>query len=233
MFNRIVTFCSLLFVLSSLLAAQTKSPWKYDTTFYNKMQRREIGPFRAGRWVAVASHKDQPLTFYFGATGGGVWKTEDGGNTWINVSDKFFKVGIIGALAVAESDPNVIYAGTGEACIRGNAMPGEGVYKSVDAGKTWKFVGLKDAQTISKIRVHPKDDDLVYVAAFGHVFGSNPERGVYRSKDGGKNWERILFKNDSTGVVALAIAPNNPRILYAAFWQANRNPWSMSSGGAG
>jgi photosystem II stability/assembly factor-like uncharacterized protein len=233
MFNRIVTFCSLLFVLSSLLAAQTKSPWKYDTTFYNKMQWREIGPFRAGRSVAVASHKDQPLTFYFGATGGGVWKTEDGGNTWINVSDKFFKVGIVGALAVAESDPNVIYAGTGEACIRGNAMPGEGVYKSVDAGKTWKFIGLKDAQTISKIRVHPKDDDLVYVAAFGHVFGSNSERGVYRSKDGGKNWEKILFKNDSTGVVDLAIDPNNPRILYAAFWQANRNPWSMSSGGAG
>ncbi|MBI1807820.1 MAG: glycosyl hydrolase [Ignavibacteria bacterium] len=219
----------LLLVLSTPLSAQ----FKYDTTLYNKMQWREIGPFRAGRSIAVASHKDQPLTFYFGATGGGVWKTDDGGNTWINVSDKFFKIGIVGALVVAESDPNVLYAGTGEACIRGNAMPGEGVSKSEDAGKTWKFIGLKDAQTISKVRVHPKDENLVYVAALGHVFGLNSERGVYRSKDGGKTWQRILFKNDSTGAVDLAIDPNNPRILYVALWQAYRNPWSMSSGGAG
>jgi photosystem II stability/assembly factor-like uncharacterized protein len=197
------------------------------------MQWREIGPFRAGRSVAVAGHPDQPLTFYFGATGGGVWKTEDGGNTWINITDKDFKIGIVGALAVAESDPNVIYAGTGEACIRGNVMPGEGIYKSVDAGKTWKFMGLGEAQTISKIRVHPKDDNLVYVAAFGHVFGANKERGIYRSKDGGKSWEKVLFKNDSTGAVDLALDPTNPRIIYAALWQANRNPWSMTSGGRG
>ena len=223
----LLALCSLLFALSA--AAQ----FQYDTSLYGKMQWREIGPFRAGRSVAVAGHKDQPLTFYFGATGGGVWKTEDGGNAWINVSDKFFKIGIVGALAVAESDPNVIYAGTGEACIRGNAMPGEGVYKSEDAGKTWKFTGLKDAQTISKIRVHPKDENLVYVAALGHVFGTNPDRGVYRSKDGGKSWQKILFKNDSTGAVDLALDPNNPRILYAAMWQANRNPWSMTSGGKG
>jgi photosystem II stability/assembly factor-like uncharacterized protein len=215
---------------ASLLAQRG---FKYDTTLYNKMQWREIGPFRAGRSIAVAGHKDQPLTFYFGATGGGVWKSEDGGITWINVSDGFFKVGIVGALAVAESDPNVIYAGTGESCIRGNAMPGEGIYKSEDAAKTWKFIGLKDAQTISKIRVHPKDENIVYAAALGHVFGPNPERGVYRSKDGGKNWQKVLFKNDSTGAVDLAIDPNNPRILYAAMWQAYRNPWSMSSGGKG
>jgi len=229
------------FILYSLLALFVALPgglvaqhsFKYDTTLYNKMQWREIGPFRAGRSIAVAGHKDQPLTFYFGATGGGIWKTEDGGNAWLNVSDGFLKIGIVGALAVAESDPNVIYAGTGEACIRGNAMPGEGVYKSDDAGKTWKFIGLKDAQTISKIRVHPRDENVVYAAALGHVFGPNMERGVYRSRDGGKTWQKILFKNDSTGAVDLAIDPNNPRILYAAMWQAGRNPWSMSSGGRG
>src|SRR5207249_2383247 len=128
---------------------QSNGSFKYDTTLYNKMFWREIGPFRAGRSVAVAGHKDHPLTYYFGATGGGVWKSEDGGITWINMSDKYFKLGIVGALAVAGSDPNIVYAGTGEACIRGNAMPGEGVYKSADAGKSWKFTGLKEAQTIS------------------------------------------------------------------------------------
>lgn len=222
------------FSLCLILALNTSSAQlQYDTLLYNKMQWREIGPFRGGRSVAVAGHKDQPSTFYFGATGGGIWKTEDAGNTWLNISDGHLKVGIVGALAVAESDPNVIYAGTGEACIRGNAMPGEGMYKSDDAGKTWKSIGLKDAQTISKVRVHPKNEDLVYVAALGHVFGANKERGVYRSKDGGKSWEKILFKNDSTGAVDLAIDPLNPRIMYAALWQAYRNPWSLSSGGKG
>lgn len=217
--------------MSSLLVAQ--SSFTFDTTLYNKMQWREIGPFRGGRSVAVAGHKDQPYTFYFGATGGGVWKTEDGGDTWINASDGQLSVGIVGALAVAESDPNVIYAGTGEACIRGNAMPGEGVYKSDDAGKSWKFIGLKNAQTISKVRVHPRDENLVYAAALGHPFGANSDRGVYRSKDGGKLWEKVLFKNDSTGAVDLVIDPSNPRILYAAMWQAYRNAWSMTSGGKG
>lgn len=220
-------------VIVSSSYAQSGSSLPIDTSLYGKLRWREIGPFRAGRSVAVAGHKDQRLTFYFGATGGGVWKTSDGGNRWVNVSDGFFKVGIVGALDVAESDPNVIYAGTGEACIRGNAMPGEGAYKSDDAGKTWTFVGLKDAQTISKIRIDPKDANLVYVAAFGHVFGSNSERGVYRSKNGGKTWERILYKNEKTGAVDLAIDPNNPRVLYAALWEAYRNPWTMSSGGPG
>jgi len=177
-----------LFSIEPVLARQ-KSSMKFDTTLYRGLQWREIGPFRGGRSIAVAGHKDQPWTYYFGATGGGIWKTEDGGVTWLNVSDGFLKIGIIGALAVAESDPNVIYAGTGEACIRGNTMPGEGMYKSLDAGKTWKFIGLGEAQTISEVIVHPKNADLVYVAAFGHVFGSNPERGVYRSTDGGTTWK--------------------------------------------
>lgn len=213
--------------------SRQKSTLKYDTTLYRAMQWREIGPYRGGRSVAVAGHTNQPYTYYFGATGGGVWKTEDGGNTWLSVSDGYFKVGIIGALAVAESDPNVIYAGTGEACIRGNAMPGEGIYRSVDAGKTWIFAGLSEAQTISEIIVHPKNADLVYAAAFGHVFGPNPDRGVYRSSDGGKTWKKVLYKNDKTGAVDLVFDPLNPRVLYAAMWEAYRNPWSMSSGGPG
>jgi photosystem II stability/assembly factor-like uncharacterized protein len=214
-------------------AQQSKSTLKYDTTLYSKMQWREIGPFRGGRSIAVAGHTDQPYTYYFGATGGGIWKTEDGGNTWINVSDGYLKVGIVGALAVAESDPAVIYAGTGESCIRGNTIPGEGLYKSVDAGKTWKLAGLAGAQTISEIVVHPKNEDLVYVAAFGHVFGPNQERGVYRSKDGGKTWEKILYINDKTAAADLVMDPFNPRVLYAGMWEAYRTPWSMVSGGAG
>ena len=214
-------------------AQPTRSTLKYDTTLYSKMQWREIGPFRGGRSIAVAGHKDQPYTYYFGATGGGIWKTADGGNTWMNVSDGFLKVGIVGALAVAESDPNVIYAGTGESCIRGNTIPGEGMYKSMDAGKTWKFIGLGEAQTISEIVVHPENADLVYAAVFGHVFGSNPERGIYRSKDGGKTWEKILFINDKTAASDIVLDPLNARVIYAALWEAHRTPWSMSSGGAG
>ena len=213
--------------------AQQKTMLKYDTLLYNKMQWREVGPFRGGRSIAVAGHKDQPMVYYFGATGGGIWKTDDGGVTWFNVSDGFLKVGIIGALAVAESDPNIIYAGTGEACIRGNTIPGEGIYKSDDAGKTWKLAGLAEAQTISEIVVHPKDADIVYAAAFGHVFGSNPERGIYRSNDGGKTWKKVLYKDDKTGGIDIVLDPFNPRVVYAALWQAVRGPWSMSSGGPG
>jgi photosystem II stability/assembly factor-like uncharacterized protein len=212
---------------------RTTATLKYDTLLYNKMQWREIGPFRGGRSIAVAGHRSQPYTYYFGATGGGIWKTEDGGVNWRNVSDGFLKVGIVGALAVAESDPNVIYAGTGEACIRGNTMPGEGIYKSEDAGKTWKYVGLAEAQTISEIVVHPRDENLVYAAVFGHVFGTNPERGIYRSTDGGKTWKKVLYKDDKTGGIDIVLDPFNPRVIYAALWEASRNPWSMSSGGPG
>lgn len=225
-----------LFILTATdtLAQQRQvSTLKYDTLLYNKMQWREIGPFRGGRSIAVAGHRNQPYTYYFGATGGGIWKTDDGGVNWMNVSDGFLKVGIVGALAVAESDPNVIYAGTGEACIRGNTMPGEGIYKSEDAGKTWKYVGLAEAQTISEIIVHPKDANLVYAAVFGHVFGSNPDRGIYRSTDGGKTWKKILYKDVKTGGIDIVFDPFNPRVIYAALWEASRNPWSMTSGGPG
>jgi len=233
LFSLMTFLIVLLLPADRTIARQGKSTIKIDTALYDKMEWREIGPFRGGRSIAVAGQKDQPYTYYFGATGGGIWKTEDGGDTWVNVSDGYLKLGIVGALEVAPSDPNVIYAGTGEACLRGNAMPGEGMYKSYDAGKTWNYIGLAEAQTISKIRVDPRNEDLVYAAVLGHAFGPNPERGVYRSKDGGKTWQRVLYKDDKTGAVDLVIDPKNSRVIYAALWEVTRSPWSMTSGGPG
>lgn len=194
---------------------------------------RCIGPHRGGRVVAVVGHPDDPMVFYFGACAGGVWKTEDGGTTWWNISDGFFGTAAVGAIAIAASDPNVLYVGTGEACIRGNVSHGDGVYKSTDGGRTWVNVGLRDTRHIAKIRVHPQDPDLVYVAALGHAFGPNEERGVFRSRDGGRTWERVLFRDAQTGAIDLVMDPRNPRILYAALWQARRWPWKLESGGPG
>ena len=206
---------------------------RYDQSLYKAMQWRSIGPFRGGRVTAVVGIPAQPYTYYFGATGGGVWKTEDGGLNWKCVSDGFFKTGSVGAIAVAESDPNVVYVGMGEAPIRGNVSHGDGVYKSLDAGKTWAPIGLSDTRQISRIRIHPRNSDLVYVAALGHVYGPNEERGVFRSKDGGKTWEKILFRNHKTGAIDLILDPLNPRVIYAALWEAYRTPYSLTSGGSG
>jgi photosystem II stability/assembly factor-like uncharacterized protein len=197
------------------------------------MKFRCIGPYRGGRVTAVTGVRAQPLTFYMGATGGGVWKTNDGGGMWEPVSDKDFKTGSVGALAVAPSDPNVVYVGMGEAPIRGNVTHGDGVYKSMDAGKTWQNVGLAATSQISAIRVHPKNADLVYVAAQGKVWASNGDRGVYRSEDGGKTWKKVLYVDEKTGAADLSMDPSNPRVLYAAFWQVFRRPWTMESGGEG
>jgi photosystem II stability/assembly factor-like uncharacterized protein len=197
------------------------------------LEWRSIGPFRGGRVVAVAGDPKDDQTFYMGSTGGGVWKTTDGGIFWENISDGFFRRASVGAIAVAESDPNVIYVGMGEATIRGNVSHGDGVYRSTDAGKTWAHCGLGETRNIGKVRVHPTNPDLVYVAAFGHAHGPNPERGVYRSKDGGKNWERVLFRNERTGAIDLTIDPNNPRVLFAALWEAYRGPHELISGGPG
>ncbi len=206
---------------------------QYDTSLYRGLMWREVGPFRGGRVTAVAGSAAQPLVYYMGGTGGGVWKTVDGGLTWQPVSDKFFTAGSVGALAVAPSDANVVYAGTGESPIRGNLSPGDGLYKSSDAAKTWKKIGLADAGQIAHVEVHPQNADLAYVAVLGHAFGPNPTRGVFRTKDGGRTWEKILFRNDSTGAIALVLDPVNPRILYAGLWQAVRRPWELVSGGAG
>ena len=199
---------------SSATGDRSVSPDSTSTKPFEGLEFRNIGPFRGGRVTAVAGVRGQALVYYQGATGGGVWKTSDGGSNWQPVSDKFFKTGSVGAIGVSESDPNVVYVGMGEAPIRGNVSHGDGVYKSTDAGKTWVNVGL------------------VYVAALGHVWGPNPDRGIFRSKDGGKTWEKVLFVSDRTGASDLCMDPNNPRILYAGFWQVHRQPWTLESGGA-
>jgi photosystem II stability/assembly factor-like uncharacterized protein len=203
-----------------------------DPALWKPLEWRELGPYRGGRCAAVTGLANDRSTYYFGATGGGVWKTTDAGKTWKNVSDGFFG-GSIGSVAVSDWDPNVIYVGGGEETIRGNVSPGDGVWKSTDAGRTWQHMGLEDSQHIPRIRIHPKNPDLVYAAVLGHAFGPNETRGVYRSRDGGAHWERILFVNNQTGAVDLAMDPTNPRILYASFWHMIRTPYSMESGGPG
>ena len=204
-----------------------------DPLLLRGLEWRSIGPTLGGRVTAVSGVVGQPSVYYFGGTGSGVWKSADNGVSWRPIADGQLGTGSVGAIAVSESDPNVIYVGMGEACIRGNVSHGDGVYKSTDAGKTWTHVGLADARQIGKIRVHPRDPDLVYVAALGHAFGPNHERGVFRSRDGGATWKNVLSVNDSTGAVDLALDPRNARILYAGCWQAVRTPWSLESGGRG
>ncbi len=194
---------------------------------------RCIGPPRGGRVVAVAGDPKDRSVFYFGACAGGVWKTTDGGTYWRCVSDGYLGSAAIGALAVAPSDPNVIYAGTGETEIRLDVSYGDGVYKSTDAGRTWRHLGLRETRFVGRIHIHPQDPDLVYVAALGDVFGANEERGVFRSEDGGKTWRKVLYRDADSGAVDLSMDPHNPRILFAGFWQTRRNFWNLSSGGPG
>ncbi|MGO9269814.1 MAG: VPS10 domain-containing protein [Terriglobia bacterium] len=202
-----------------------------DNTFKG-MQYRLIGPFRGGRVLAVTGVAADPNVYYFGAVSGGVWKTTDGGVNWTPLFDKE-TISSIGSIALAPSDPNVIYVGTGEACIRGNISYGDGVYKSVDGGKTWTNVGLKDTRQIGKVVVDPRNPDIVLVAALGHAYGPNEERGVFRSTDGGKTWQKVLYKDNKTGAIDVAFDPSNSHILFAALWEAHRTPYSLESGGPG
>ena len=199
---------------------------------FKGMKYRLIGPFRGGRSLTAAGIPGDPTTYYFGATGGGVWKSTDAAMTWSPVFDKE-GTAAIGSIAVASSNHNIIYAGTGEACIRGNISHGDGVYRSLDGGKTWKNTGLRDSRAIGKVIVNPTNPDVVFVAALGHPYGSNTERGIFRTTDGGKTWERVLYKDENTGGIDVAFDPHNSNILFAALWQARRTSWSMSSGGPG
>ena len=203
----------------------------FDGALFKAMKYRQIGPFRGGRVTAVTGIPDDIFTYYMGATGGGVWKTTDAGQSWKNVSDGHINVGSIGAIAVSESDPNVVYVGTGSACPRGNVSIGDGIYKSTDAGKTWKHIGLKKAGQVARIRIHPTNPDLVYAAVLGNIFGPNPERGVFRSQDGGTSWEKVLYIDERTGASDLAMSATNPRILFAGMWQVERKPWTLIDGG--
>ena len=205
----------------------------FDEKLYNSIQWRGIGPFRGGRSAAVTGVPGKPLLYYMGATGGGVWRTQDGGQSWSNISDGYFG-GSIGAVAVAESDPNVIYVGGGEVTVRGNVSFGYGMWKSEDAGKTWREIpGFEDARHIVKIRIHPKNPDIVYAAVLGDLYQSNDNRGVFKSTDGGATWKKTLFANADAGATDLTFDPNNPRILYASTWRIRRTPYSLSSGGEG
>ncbi|HYL73825.1 MAG TPA: glycosyl hydrolase [Bryobacteraceae bacterium] len=216
---------------STTADSEASESTKEDNVFAG-MRYRLIGPFRGGRSLTAAGVPGDPTTYYFGSTGGGVWKSTDGAMTWASVFDKE-GTSSIGSIAVANSNHNVLYAGTGEACIRGNISHGDGVYKSLDGGKTWKNVGLRDSRAIGKVIVNPTNPDIAFVAALGHPYGPNPERGIFRTTDGGKSWEKVLYKDENTGGIDVAFDPHNPNILFGALWQARRTSWSMSSGGPG
>ncbi|MFI5238790.1 MAG: WD40/YVTN/BNR-like repeat-containing protein, partial [Gemmatimonadales bacterium] len=213
--------------------AQSAPGSQPDSVRFRGMQWRSIGPNRGGRSIAVAGSSSRPLEYYFGAVGGGLWKTTDGGQSWKPVTDGQIRSSSVGAVAVSQSNPDVVYIGMGETDIRGNIMQGDGVYKSIDGGKKWTHMGLAETQAIAKIRIDPTNPDVVYVAALGHPSGQNAERGVFKSTDGGKTWRKILYRNDKTGAIDLSMDPEHPQTLYAALWQAYRTSWQMSSGGPG
>jgi photosystem II stability/assembly factor-like uncharacterized protein len=213
-------------------AREAQDSLKADDPLFKGMKYRVLGPFRGGRSLTASGIPGDPATYYFGGTGGGVWKSTDGALTWTSVFDQE-GTSAIGSLAVAPSDPNIVYVGTGEACLRGNISHGDGVYKTLDGGKTWKNLGLRDSRAIGKVIVNPKNPDIAFVAALGHPFGPNAERGIFRTLDGGKTWEKVLYKDENTGGIDVAFDPRNSNILFAALWEVRRTPWSLSSGGPG
>src|SRR5258708_9352614 len=244
-------FAVVLLVLVSLTFAQGKKPAKpasgkpaaaqpsatpqasqLDEKLFSAMRWRQVGPFRGGRVLAVTGVPGEPSVFYFGGAAGGVWKTTDAGANWQPVFDKQ-PIASIGAIAVATSDHNIIYAGSGEACIRGNISYGNGVYKCMDGGKAWKNVGLKDSRHIGAVIVDPRNANTVFVAALGHAYGPNEERGLFRSRDGGVTWQKVLYKDNKTGAIDVVFDPNNANTLFASLWEVYRTPWSLSSGGPG
>jgi photosystem II stability/assembly factor-like uncharacterized protein len=221
-----------LFFLSNAKVNAQNNSTKFSEEYFSAIEWRNIGPFRGGRSAAVTGVSGKANLFYMGSTGGGVWKTIDAGNTWQNISDGFFG-GSVGAVAVSESDNNVIYVGMGEKTVRGNVSSGDGIWKSENAGKTWNHMGLKNSRHIPRMRIHPKNTDIIFAAVLGDLYKPTQERGVYKSIDGGENWKRVLFSDENSGAVDLIIDPNNPRILYATTWDVRRTPYSLSSGGKG
>jgi len=220
-------------VVAQLPIATPSTAQEVDPTYLDLVQWRMVGPSRGGRVLAVAGDPEDDLVFYQGTAGGGVWKTEDGGIGWRNVSDGFFSTGSVGAIAVAASAPSTVFVGMGEACIRGNASIGDGVYKSTDGGVTWAHVGLEATSQIARVRVHPANPDVVFVAALGTPWGPSPDRGVYRSSDGGTTWEKVLYRDEDTGAIDLVMDPSNPDVIYASLLQLRRYPWGFTSAGPG
>ena len=227
---RATTLALALLLVPAASAAPQASRATYDPSLFSGLRYRMIGPMRGGRVTAVTGVPSQPQTFYMGSTGGGIWKTTDAGHNWVNVSDGQLPVGSMGAIEVALSDPNVVYAGTGSSKIRSNVSIGRGVFKSTDAGRTWAFIGLRDVGQIATIRVHPTNPNLVFVAALGNPFAPNVERGVFRSTDGGRTWRKVLYLSDSTGAADLELQPGNPNVVFASMWRGQRKPWTIISG---
>lgn len=230
-----IYFCitALLISYSSWAQKEKTAASATDSVLLGNVKYRQIGPFRGGRSGTVAGSFKNKNTFFFGATGGGVWKTTDGGSNWKNISDKYFG-GSIGAVSVAQSDESIIYAGEGENTLRGNVSEGlNGMWRSEDGGRSWKNIGLKNTRHISRIVIHPKNPDIVWVAAIGHLFGPNEERGVFKTTDGGKTWRRVLFSNANAGAVEIVPEPGNPSTLYSSTWNVRRTPHSFESGGPG
>jgi len=226
--------CTLWFNFQATAQQTTSSTSPKADNFSELLKYRNIGPFRGGRSVTASGVKGDPMTYYMGTTGGGLWKTEDAGQHWNNISDGFFKTGSVGAVAVSESDPNVVYVGMGEHAPRGvMTHHGDGVYKSIDAGKNWMHLGLEKTQHISRIEIHPENPDIAYVAAQGALYSKSKERGIYKTVNGGKTWTKILFVDDGTGAAELSMDTNHPHILYAAMWEHQRVPWKVISGGPG
>jgi len=226
-FRGLTVWCVLVIAVAISVAAQS-----YNEAQFKGMKWRDIGPYRGGRVLAVTGIPGSPFTYYFGAVAGGVWRTTDGGVSWQPISDKSV-ISSIGAIAVSESNPNVIYVGTGESCLRGNISYGDGVYKTTDGGKTWQHVGLKDTQHIARVWIDPRNPDHVLIAALGHAYGPNPDRGIFRTTDGGKTWDKVLYKDDKSGAIDLAVDPHNSNVMFAALYQIQRTPWGMESGGPG
>ena len=224
-------------LFGTFLFAQSKTSSSKESIveeYFKPVKYRNIGPFRGGRSNSSSGVISDPLTYYMGTTGGGLWKTEDAGQHWNNISDGYFKTGSVGAVTVSESNPNIVYCGMGEHAPRGvMTHHGDGVYKSIDAGKTWTKVGLDKTQHISRIIIHPTNPDIVFVAAQGALYGRTQDRGIYKTADGGKTWKKTLFVNDRTGCSDLSMDMNNPHVLYAAMWDHQRVPWQVISGGPG
>ena len=230
--SRAVHFALRAVLLAVLLATRVPAQ-SFDSSAFSGMRWREIGPYRGGRSVAVAGSGSRVNEYWMGTTGGGVFKTTDGGLSWAPTTDKYFG-GTIGAIAVSESNPDIVWVGGGETDIRGNTAPGDGVWTTADAGKTWLKVVYFDVKNhINRIRIHPTNPNIIWVGVLGHAYGTNDQRGVFKTTDGGKSWRKVLYRDAGTGISDLAIDPNDPNVLYAAFWFASRTPWSMNSGGPG
>ncbi|MFV2007994.1 MAG: WD40/YVTN/BNR-like repeat-containing protein, partial [Longimicrobiales bacterium] len=230
----VATFSALLVSVPTVRAQEAPAQTVVlDSALLAGYRWRNLGPDRGGRSIAVSGVRGRPDEAYFGAVGGGLWKTTDGGNNWGPVTDFQITAASVGAVAVSETNPDLVFIGTGETAIRGNIMPGDGVYRSSDAGETWARVGFGDSQAISKIRIHPTNPEIVFVASFGKYSAPSEERGVFKSTDGGDTWRRVLYRNDETGAIDLVIDPNDPEVMYASLWEAYRKEYKMSSGGPG